>query len=84
MWRLTKPLGMILWYDLRVNNPGNPDVRGIGVQEIRELFPRASGFEYKRVTLAPPIGRRVGRLYNFLNFPFLRSHILAAVYKDEG
>ena len=82
MWKLTKPGGMVLWYDIRVNNPKNPDVRGIPLKEIKQLFPEAAGYQAQRITLAPPIGRRVGRLYNFLNFPFLRSHLLVAILKD--
>lgn len=81
MWKLTKPGGMVLWYDIRVDNPKNPDVRGIRLNKIKELFPDASDYHAQRITLAPPIGRRVGRMYNFLNFPFLRSHLLVAISK---
>ena len=73
---------MVLWYDIRVDNPKNPDVRGIRLNEIKELFPEASAYRAQRITLAPPIGRRVGRMYNYINFPFLRSHLLVAVPKD--
>ena len=56
MNRVLAPGGRILWYDFRVNNPRNPDVRGIGRREIQELFP---GFraKIKQITLAPPLGR---------------------------
>lgn len=82
MWKVTKSGGMVLWYDIRVDSPKNPDVRGIPLNEIKQLFPEAAGYQAQRITLAPPIGRRVGRLYNFLNFPFLRSHLLVAILKD--
>jgi ubiquinone/menaquinone biosynthesis C-methylase UbiE len=38
MIRVLKPAGLIIWYDLRMNNPGNPDVRGINRKEIERLF----------------------------------------------
>jgi SAM-dependent methyltransferase len=56
MRRVVKPSGLVLWYDYRVDSPGNRDVRGIGRGEIRALFPDCS-IELHRVTLAPPITR---------------------------
>jgi len=29
MLRVLKPSGFILWYDYHMNNPKNPDVRGL-------------------------------------------------------
>ena len=84
MWRMTKPGGAVLWYDFEFNNPRNPDVRGVPWQEVRGYFPQATHVMKKKTTLAPPIGRRVGRLYNFLNFPFLRTHCVAAFKKDHS
>jgi len=81
MWDLLKPGGVVLWYDFHVNNPSNPDVRGVSWREVRRLFPHAAGWNRRKVTLAPPIGRRVGRLYNFLNVPFLRTHTVAMIRK---
>ncbi len=59
--RVLSPRGHFLWYDFAYNNPTNPDVRGIRLCEIRRLFP---GFtmEARRVTVAPPLGRALGRL----------------------
>lgn len=56
MKRVLVPGGLVLWYDFRVSNPRNPDVRGIGKREIARLF---EGFELKtaRITVAPPLGR---------------------------
>lgn len=69
MIRILSPGGRILWYDFMYNNPKNPDVRGIGRAEIRRLFPDCS-ITFRRITLAPPLGRIVGRispaLYNSL------------------
>jgi|SRR5690606_26404592 len=80
MWALTKPGGLILWYDFIFDNPANPDVKGVGIREVRSLFPHASTFRSHRVTLAPPIGRRVGRLYPLFNaLPLLRTHVVAEI-----
>lgn len=85
MWRWTKPGGAVLWYDFTVDNPRNPDVRGVPLARLRELFPHGR-FDSRRVTLAPPIARRVCRLhpalYTVLNaVPQLRTHRLAWIGK---
>lgn len=58
MVRVLRPDGAILWYDLRVDNPRNPAVRGIRAAEVRALFP-ACRVRLRRITLAPPLARRV-------------------------
>src|SRR5207247_9664110 len=58
MIRVTKDDGLILWYDFRVDNPRNPDVRGVNRHEIQKLFP-ACRVTLRRVTLAPPLVRRL-------------------------
>jgi SAM-dependent methyltransferase len=55
MLRVLKPSGAILWYDYRWN-PTNRSARGIGAREIRTLFPQCR-FDFRRVTLAPPLAR---------------------------
>lgn len=85
MWEWTKPGGGVLWYDFTFDNPSNPDVRGVGLSRIRELFPEGH-IEARRVTLAPPINRRVSRihpsLYTIFNLlPFLRTHLLCWIGK---
>jgi SAM-dependent methyltransferase len=86
MWRLAKPQGGVLWYDFIHDNPRNPDVRGIPVSRIRELFPHGRLTTW-RVTLAPPLSRLVTRLHPglyqaFNMLPFLRSHVLCWIAKD--
>jgi SAM-dependent methyltransferase len=81
MWELLKPGGIILWYDFIYNNPNNPDVKKVSVAEVKELFGAAKSWRVKKVTLAPPIGRKVGKFYKLFNLPFLRSHILAVFQK---
>lgn len=85
MWRLTRPGGGVLWYDFTFNNPRNPDVRGVTVRRIRELFPEGD-VSIRKVTLAPPIARRVvpinRALYGVFNaLPFLRTHVLCYIKK---
>lgn len=83
MFEMTNIKGIILWYDFKYNNPNNKDVKGVGKKEIRELFSNAKKIDFYSVTLAPPIGRRIGKLYPFVNFlfPFLRSHLIAVIHK---
>lgn len=83
MWSLLKPGGVVLWYDFIYNNPKNKDVRKINENELKELFNDCTKFEVKKITLAPPIGRLVGRFYKLFNLPMLRSHILVVIKKDE-
>jgi SAM-dependent methyltransferase len=59
MLRVLRPGGRILWYDFWLN-PTNRQTRGIGAAEIRRLFP-GCGHKLQRVTLAPPIARRLVR-----------------------
>jgi SAM-dependent methyltransferase len=85
MWRWLKPGGAVLWYDFTVNNPRNPDVRGVPLARVAALFP-AGRIEARRVTLAPPIARRVVRLHPaawrvFNALPLLRTHVLAWIEK---
>jgi hypothetical protein len=80
MVSLLKTGGLIIWYDFIYNNPSNPDVRGVSRREVIRLF-KDMNIRFHRVTLAPPVGRRVGRLYSVLNrlFPFLRTHVVAEI-----
>jgi len=87
MWRWVRPGGGVLWYDFTVDNPRNPDVRGVPVARIRELFP-GGRVQYQRVTLAPPLARRVCALHPALYPMFnaialLRTHVLAWIEKPQ-
>jgi SAM-dependent methyltransferase len=82
MWHLLKPGGIILWYDFLFDNPQNRDVKGIKKSEIAKLFQESKGITFYKKTLAPPIGRKVNKLYPLFNiFPFLRTHIIAVIEK---
>jgi len=83
MLRVVRPGGRVLWYDYHVNNPSNPDVRGVTRGEIARLFPGCR-IDLERVTLAPPIARRLARfswlLCTLLEYlPLLRTHYLAVI-----
>lgn len=82
MWSMLKSGGIILWYDFIYNNPSNKDVRKVSVKEVKALFPKANEMKVVSLTLAPPIGRKVGRFYKLFNLPFLRSHVLIALKKS--
>ena len=57
MLRVLKPDGLILSYDFWLN-PTNKQTRGLGLNEIRSSFPNCH-LDYKKITLAPPIARRL-------------------------
>lgn len=85
MLSTVRPQGLILWYDYHVNNPRNPDVRGVRRREIEELFPGCR-IELTRVTLAAPLARAVAprsrAAYALLRMlPMLRTHYLGAIRK---
>ncbi len=85
MWRWLKPGGAILWYDFIYDNPSNADVRGVPLRRVRQLFPEGR-VAARRITLAPPIARRIAgygdALHRLLNItPFLRTHLIAWIEK---
>jgi ubiquinone/menaquinone biosynthesis C-methylase UbiE len=57
MRRVLRPSGHIIWYDFWLN-PTNPQTRGIRQPEMRRLFANCE-IAVSRVTLAPPIARRL-------------------------
>ncbi len=60
MWRVRKPGGLLLFYDFAYSNPRNPAVRGITRRQVQQLFNRPGArFDFRRITLAPPISRLV-------------------------
>lgn len=88
MWSWLKPGGAVLWYDFAFNNPRNPDVRGVPLKRIRQVFPSAR-ISSRRVTLAPPLARLLCRLspllYPIFNSqPLLRTHLMAWIEKPQS
>jgi SAM-dependent methyltransferase len=87
LWRVLRPGGAVLWYDFRVQGR-NPAVRAIHPREVRGLFPRGV-LTARRVTLAPPISRRLASVSWLLcellaRIPWLRTHDLILIVKQEA
>jgi len=84
LWRWLRPGGCVLWYDFTVDNPRNPDVRGVPLSRLRQLFPQGQ-VRSRRLTLAPPLARAAARVHPallpLLDVPPLRTHVLAWVAK---
>jgi SAM-dependent methyltransferase len=83
MMRVVKPDGVIIWYDLRFDNPKNPSIRPVKAREIKEMFPGCS-VKLKRVTLVPPLMRWIVPVSWILallleKIPPLRSHLLGRI-----
>jgi len=87
MLRVVKRDGLILWYDYWVNNPWNADVRGVKRQEIAQFFPGCL-IELQRITLAPPLVRRLAP-YSWLacyllgQVPWLCTHYLGVIRQEQ-
>lgn len=86
--RVLRPDGIVVWYDMRVGNPRNRNVRGIGRRELDQLFPCHHRW-MRSVTVLPPLARALGPatpiLYPLLGaVPLLRSHYAAVLRKDAG
>ncbi|ODS38997.1 MAG: hypothetical protein A7315_03040 [Candidatus Altiarchaeales archaeon WOR_SM1_79] len=87
MLRVMKLDGIIIWYDFHMDNPKNPDVRGVTKKEIFELFPNCNIY-LKAVTLAPPIARILVPFSVILcelleKFPFLCTHYLGVIRRNK-
>jgi ubiquinone/menaquinone biosynthesis C-methylase UbiE len=85
MCRVLKRDGLILWYDYHMNNPRNPDVRGVKLDEIQRLFPYCE-IRMHRITLAPPIARRLVPYswllcYLLSKIPWICSHYIGVIRK---
>jgi ubiquinone/menaquinone biosynthesis C-methylase UbiE len=85
MLRVVKPGGLIIWYDFLVNNPANPDVRGVPKREISALF-SGCRFDLRRVTLLPPLVRWIAPrswllTYALSHVPPFCTHYLGAITK---
>ena len=85
--RVTRTGGLILSYDFWLN-PTNPQTRGLRPLEIRDAFTGCS-IDYNRITLAPPLARKLvplswGLAYFFEKLRFFNTHYLAVIrpHKD--
>jgi SAM-dependent methyltransferase len=83
--RVLKPGGALLWYDFRVNNPFNKNVRRVNRRELRALFPGLSG-RIRSLTPIPPVCQIAAPWSWFLPamvglVPLFRTHLLAVLQK---
>ncbi len=86
MLRVLKRGGIILYYDYHMDNPKNPDVRGVKKGEIHELFPHCA-INLKRITLAPPLARAIAPRSIIVcqvleKIPLLCTHYLGVIKKQ--
>jgi ubiquinone/menaquinone biosynthesis C-methylase UbiE len=86
--RVMAPGGGLLWYDFRYDSPSNQNVRGVGAARVHELFPELHG-PLMRVTLLPPLARRLGRVTaiaypGLALLPPLRSHLCGLLLKPQN
>lgn len=86
--RVVVPGGWLVWYDLRYDNPRNPDVHGLRADRVRALFPGWEG-ALRPITLLPPLARRLGPLTPVL-YPALhalaplRSHLVGRLRRPTS
>lgn len=83
--RVLRHGGAVLWYDLRVANPRNPNVQGLTSRRVRALFPELCQ-HLRTITLAPPLARKLGpttpATYPLLAaLPFVRTHLVGSLVK---
>ncbi len=88
MVRVLRHGGIIIWYDLFMNNPNNADVRGIDRSQIRALFPKCK-ITSSRITLAPPLARWLARRARTIcdvlaGLRILDTHLLAVISKQTN
>lgn len=92
MMKWVKQGGGILWFDFIISKPSSPDTKGIGLTEIKSLFPGCKVI-HKRVYLNPYIARLIQKInptllrvtYPFLHaFPIpilIRTHLICWIEK---
>ena len=83
---MLEPQGHLIIYEFRYDNPKNKNVKGVSPNLIKRVLKGGHKFQQWSVSLAPPIGRRVGKAYKPINylFPFLRTHFIMDVSNDNS
>jgi ubiquinone/menaquinone biosynthesis C-methylase UbiE len=86
MLRVRKPGGLILCHDFTYDNPRNAAVRGLSRRRFARLFAQPGlAMDWRRVTLAPPLARRLAPHARWLaltleQLQIFNTHMVAAVY----
>jgi len=83
--RTLVPGGIVVFYDMRLPNPGNRFTRPVLRRQWRALFPTYTG-SIQSLTVLPPVARRMGRAttvaYRVASWaPFMRSHLAGVLRK---
>jgi ubiquinone/menaquinone biosynthesis C-methylase UbiE len=84
--RVLKPHGAVVWYDLRIPNPRNANLRPLGRRQVAALFPSLTP-HLCTTTVLPPLARRLGKSTAFV-YPklsrvgWLHTHIAGLLIKD--
>jgi SAM-dependent methyltransferase len=86
MLRVLRRSGAVLVYDFWTTGRVNPDNRPLRRREMKRLFPGCH-VQARRVTLAPPLARRLAPRSWFVcellvRAPFLRTHWLALITRE--
>lgn len=82
--RVLRPGGIFVWYDFAFDNPRNRAVRGVSPRTLARLFP-GWRIDARRVTLAPPITRRLARWWPLAGvleeLRVLNTHLIAVLQR---
>lgn len=86
MLRVLRTDGIIIWYDFWIN-PTNPQTQGITKREIKNLFGETCDYLFRKITLAPPLAKRMISLSRTAvevleSIRFLNTHWLVFIQKN--
>ena len=87
MWRVLRPGGWAMIFDVRYNNPRNGSVRRVSEVELLRFWPTEER-HYRTLILAPPLSRTISRLPWLVPemlgalLPLLRSHFIYMARKE--
>lgn len=87
MWRVLRPGGWAMIFDVRYSNPRNGSVRKVSEVELLRFWPTEER-HYRTLILAPPLSRSISRLPWLLPemlgalVPLLRSHFIYMARKE--
>jgi SAM-dependent methyltransferase len=87
MWRVLRPGGWTMIFDVRYSNPRNTNVRRVSDVELLRFWPTEQR-HYRTLILAPPLSRAISRLPWLVPellgafVPLLRSHFIYMARKE--
>lgn len=86
MRRVLTANGIVVWYDVRVPNPFNRNIRPFPARAVRKMFGDFA-CDLRSLTVCPPVTRRLGRwtdtAYDVLRrLPPLRTHLLGVLVRE--